>query len=270
MKAVIFAGGQGMRLREETELRPKPMIEIGGRPMLWHILKLYSHHGINDFVICLGYLGHTIKEYFANYLIRHSDVTIHLKTQKIEVHGGEVEPWTVTLVDTGLETTTGGRLARIRGHLTPGEPFCLTYGDGVGDVDIRASIDAHRAAGRLATMTVVRPPGRYGAVRLDGDRIEDVREKPRTFDTDGAGASQPEGGWINGGFFVLERAAIDYVGPDEPMFEEAPLRRLASDGQLHAYRHSGYWQCMDTYRDKRELEAAWANGAPPWRLWEPG
>ncbi len=267
MKAVILAGGQGMRLREETELRPKPMIEIGGRPILWHILKLYSHHGIDEFVICLGYLGHAIKDYFANYLLRHRDVTIDLRTRRIELHGDEVEPWKVTLVDTGLETTTGGRLARIRGHLTPGETFCMTYGDGVADVDLAAAIASHRASGKLATMTVVRPPGRYGAVRLRGDTIADVREKPRSFEGEDASASQPEGGWINGGFFVLEPSVLDYVGPNEPMFEEEPLRRLAHDGQLHAFRHGGYWQCMDTYRDRRELEAAWASGAPPWRVW---
>lgn len=265
MKAVILAGGQGMRLREETELRPKPMIEIGGRPILWHILKLYSHHGIHDFVICLGYLGHTIKDYFANYLVRQSDVTIDLRSQRVEVHGGEIEPWSVTLVDTGLDTTTGGRLRRIAKFLPEGEPFCMTYGDGVSDLDIGESIAAHRRAGRLATMTVVRPPGRYGAVRLDGNRVEDVREKPRG--PESAGSVQPDGGYINGGFFVLDPRALESIDASEPMFEEAPLRRLAEAGQLTAYRHDGYWQCMDTYRDKRELETAWASGAPPWRTW---
>ena len=267
MKAVIFAGGQGMRLREETELRPNPMIEIGGRPILWHILKLYSHHGINDFVICLGYLGHTIKDYFANYMIRRSDVTIDLRTQRVEVHGTDVEPWSVTLVDTGLDTTTGGRLRRIRQHLPSGESFCLTYGDGLGDVDIQRAIESHKTSGVLATMTIVRPPGRYGAVQLDGNRIADVREKPRGTDSDSI-SGHGDGGWINGGFFVMEPAAIDYIGEDEPMFEEQPLRRLAADRQLNAFRHAGYWQCMDTFRDKRELETAWASVTPPWRVWE--
>jgi glucose-1-phosphate cytidylyltransferase len=256
VKAVILAGGYGSRLLEETELRPKPMVEVGGRPLLWHILKIYAAHGVREFVVCLGYKGQLIKEYFASYALRHADVTFDLGRGSMEIHDAEVEPWRVTLVDTGLDTLTGGRLARVRRHLVGEEAFCMTYGDGVGDVDVRASIDFHRREGAIATMTVVAPPGRYGIVSVDGTRVASFREKAVAADAA-----------INGGFFVLSPRVFDYLPSHDVMWEEAPLERLAADGQLAAYHHRGYWQCMDTLRDKRALEAAWASGEAPWKVW---
>ena len=254
MKAVILAGGLGTRLSEETVVRPKPMVDIGGRPILWHILKLYSHHGINDFVICLGYKGYTIKEYFANYFLHMSDVTINLRNNELQVHQNSAEPWTVTLVDTGDDTATGGRLRRVRQHLDR-ETFCFTYGDGVSDIDIRASIDFHRAQRTLATVTAVQPPGRFGALELAEDRVRAFAEKPRG------------DAWINGGFFVLEPAVLDLIDGDATFWEQEPLERLAQDGQLSAFRHAGFWQPMDTLRDKHLLEELWSSGRAPWKVW---
>ncbi|WP_026191170.1 MULTISPECIES: glucose-1-phosphate cytidylyltransferase [Methylosinus] len=256
MKAVIFAGGLGTRLSEETDNRPKPMIEIGGKPILWHIMKIYSQHGVNEFVVCLGYKGYFIKDYFTNYFLHMSDVTFDLAENKTIVHNKMAEPWRITLVDTGIETMTGGRLKRIADYLPDNEPFCLTYGDGVADIDIAGEIDYHRAHGRLATMTVVRPPGRFGAVTMDGDDILSFDEKPRG-----------DGGWINGGFFVMWKKALDYIDGDSTALEQQPLTRIAADGQLRAYRHDGFWQCMDTLRDKRFLEQLWSGGEAPWKVW---
>jgi glucose-1-phosphate cytidylyltransferase len=256
MKCVILAGGRGTRISEESDIRPKPMIEIGGRPLLWHIMKIYDHHGIRDFVVCLGYKGYTIKEYFANYVLHATDVTIDIAGNRVAYHGGgQVEPWRVTLVDTGLETMTGGRLRRVRQHLEGEQDFCLTYGDGVGNVDVAAEVAFHRAQGRLATMTVVQPPARFGAVALEGDRIMRFQEKP-------AGE-----GMINGGFFVLSPKVIDLIEGDSTIFEREPLARLAADGQLVAWKHSGYWQPMDTLREKNELEAEWGTAKPRWKVW---
>jgi glucose-1-phosphate cytidylyltransferase len=256
MKAVILAGGLGTRISEESHLKPKPMIEIGGKPILWHIMKIYSHYGVNDFVICLGYRGYVIKEYFANYFLHMSDVTFDIKANRMEVHQRNAEPWRVTLVDTGEHTLTGGRLKRIRNHLEAGSPFCFTYGDGVSNVDIAALLAFHQAHGKKATMTAIRPPGRYGAVTMAGTTVTAFQEKP-------AG----DGAWINGGFFVLDPSVIDLIEGDETSWELAPLSHLAAGGELHAYRHSGYWQAMDTLRDKAQLEEIWAKGAPPWKVW---
>jgi glucose-1-phosphate cytidylyltransferase len=257
MKAVILAGGLGTRLAEETHLRPKPMVEIGGRPILWHIMKGYAQHGIGDFIICCGHRGYVIKEYFANYFLHACDVTFNLRENEIEVLEGEAEPWRVTVVDTGVTTQTGGRLRRIRRYLAPHEPFCLTYGDGVGDVDITAVIRHHRASGAKATVTAVQPPGRFGALELDATgRVRTFREKPLG-DT----------GRINGGFFVCEPAVLDYIEGDETIWEHAPLERLAAEGALAAYQHTGFWQPMDTLRDRRLLEELWASGQAPWRTW---
>ena len=256
MKAVILAGGLGTRLAEETHLRPKPMVEIGGKPILWHILKIYSHHGINEFVICCGYKGYVIKEYFANYFLHTSDVTFHMDSNHMEVHQRKAEPWKVTLVDTGDATLTGGRLARVRNYLADDEPFCFTYGDGVADVDISALMDHHRCAGLQATLTAVQPPGRYGALHLDGDAITDFEEKP-----DGDNA------WINGGFFVLEPSVIDLVDGDHCIWEQAPLKALATRGQLSSFKHRGFWQPMDTLRDRQRLEDLWQQGCAPWKVW---
>lgn len=256
MKTVILAGGLGSRISEESHLRPKPMIEIGGKPIIWHIMKIYSSFGIDEFIVCLGYKGYVIKEYFSNYFLHMSDVTFDMRENRMTVHDAKAEPWKVTLVETGEQTMTGGRLKRVRQHLDPDEPFCFTYGDGVGNVDIRALIAHHRAHGQLATMTAVQPPGRFGALNLDGDRILDFREKPRG-----------DGAWINGGFFVLSPRVIDYVDGDATVWEREPLERLASDGQLRAWFHRGFWQPMDTLRDKRELEDLWAGGKAPWKLW---
>ena len=255
MKAVILAGGLGSRLSEETAVRPKPMVEIGGKPILWHILKIYSAHGINDFIVCLGYKGYIIKEYFANYFLHTSDVTFDMKANRMEVHHATAEPWRVTLVDTGENTLTGGRLRRVRSYLGD-DDFCFTYGDGVGDIDVTRLVEHHRAHGRLATLTATQPPGRFGAISLDDDRVAAFAEKPHG-----------DGAWVNGGFFVLAPGAIDYVEGDDVMWEREPLERLARDGQLRAYRHSGFWQPMDTLRDRNLLESLWASGRAPWKTW---
>lgn len=255
MKAVILAGGLGTRLAEETQIRPKPMVEIGGRPILWHLLKLYSAQGINEFIICLGYKGYMIKEYFANYFLHSSDVTFDMENNRMEVHEKHVEPWKVTLVDTGDHSMTGGRLRRVRRYLEHEEAFCFTYGDGLADVDIQASIRFHRQHGRLATVTAVQPPGRFGALGLDGDRVVNFLEKP-----DG------DGGWINGGFFVLSPQVIDYLDGDDTVWEQGPMERLAREGQLRAHYHSGFWQPMDTLRDRYYLEDLWQSGKAPWRV----
>lgn len=256
MKVVLLAGGLGSRISEETHLRPKPMIEIGGQPILWHIMMLYSHYGFNEFIICLGYKGYFIKEYFANFVLHRSDVTVDLAENRISFdRKEEVPPWRVTLVDTGAETMTGGRLKRI-GHLLRDEPFCMTYGDGVADVDIGALVEFHRSHGLEATLTAVAPPGRYGATVLDGDRVQRFEEKP-------AG----DGGQINGGFFVLNPSVLDRIAGDAMPWEAAPLSGLAADGQLAAFVHDGFWQAMDTLRDKKQLEALWASGSPPWKIW---
>jgi len=256
VKAVILAGGLGTRLTEETVTKPKPMVTIGGRPILWHIMKIYSHHGINEFVVCLGYMGYVVKEYFANYFLHMSDVTFDMANNKMEVHQANAEAWRVTLLDTGENSMTGGRLKRAAPFIGD-DTFCLTYGDGVSDVDIGAAIAHHTAEQRLATLTAVRPPGRFGAVELDGSRISAFREKP-------------EGGeaWINGGFFVLSPQVIDYVEGDATVWEREPMEQLAREGQLSAYRHPGFWQPMDTMRDKLQLEALWASGNAPWKVWE--
>jgi glucose-1-phosphate cytidylyltransferase len=255
MKVVILAGGLGTRLSEETVIRPKPMVELGGRPVLWHIMKMYSHHGLNDFVICLGYKGYMIKEYFANYFLHMSDVTINLRNNELKVHQNSSEPWSVTLVDTGDQTMTGGRLGRVREHVQ-GETFCFTYGDGVSDVDITALIAFHRAQGCDATLTAVQPPGRFGMVDFEQEKIIGFQEKP-------AG----DGGWINGGFFVLESRVLDLVRDDSTVWEREPLENLARSGQLSAFKHTGFWQPMDTLRDKAYLEELWSAGNPPWRVW---
>lgn len=255
MKAVILAGGMGTRISEETSVRPKPMIEIGGKPILWHILKIYSAHGINDFVICLGYKGYIIKEYFANYFLHMSDVTFDMSANKMEIHDAKAEPWRVTLVDTGENTMTGGRLKRVKKYLGD-EDFCFTYGDGVGSVDITKLIDFHRAGKRLATVTATQPPGRFGALKVEEGRIAGFQEKP-----------QGDGGWINGGFFVLSPKVIDYIDDDTSVWEREPLESLARDNQMSAYLHDGFWQPMDTLRDKTLLEELWATGKAPWKCW---
>lgn len=258
MKAVLLAGGLGTRLTEETTLRPKPMVEIGNEPILWHIMKEYSAHGVNDFIVCCGYKGWVIKDYFANYMMRRSDVTLDLAANEMIVSPREAEPWRVSLIDTGANTMTGGRLRRVR-HLLGDETFCMTYGDGVADVDIAASIDFHKAEGRLATMTAVQPPGRFGALVLSEhtSTIEHFSEKP-----DGDGA------WINGGYFVLEPGVIDYIEGDGTVWEQDPLRALARDHQLNAWRHTGFWHPMDTVNDRNKLEKLWAAGNAPWKMWE--
>ena len=255
MKVAILAGGLGTRLAEETEIRPKPMVEIGGRPILWHIMKIYSAHGIDDFVVCCGYRGAVIKEYFANYFLHMSDVTFDLRANRMDVHRGHAEPWRVTLVDTGEETMTGGRLRRVREHLGD-ETFCLTYGDGLSDVNIRRLVEFHHGQRTLATLTATQPPGRFGAISLARDqyKISQFREKPN-------------GAWVSGGFFVLEPRVIDYIDGDATVWEQEPLRRLARDGQLSAFKHTGFWQPMDTLRDKYYLEELWQRGEPPWRIW---
>jgi len=254
MKAVILAGGLGTRISEESVSRPKPMIEIGGRPILWHIMKMYSFHGINDFVICCGYKGYVIKEYFANYFLHMSDVTIDMSTNSIEVHHKKAEPWKVTLVDTGEATQTGGRLKRVADYIDGN--FCLTYGDGVGSVDITSLVKFHQDHGKLATMTAVQPPGRFGALEIDGTQINSFLEKP-----------QGDGGWINGGFFVLNPKVLSLIDGDETLWEKQPLESLAKQGQLQSYFHSGFWQPMDTLRDKNHLEELWASGKVPWKFW---
>ncbi|MGZ5236673.1 MAG: glucose-1-phosphate cytidylyltransferase [Caldimonas sp.] len=255
MKAVILAGGLGTRLAEETSVRPKPMVEIGGKPVLWHILKSYSHHGINDFVICLGYRGYLVKEYFANYFLHMSDVTFDLAENRMEVCHRHCEPWRVTLVDTGERTQTGGRLRRVRDYLDDGT-FCFTYGDGLADVDIGASIAFHREQKRLATLTAVQPAGRFGAIDIVDKRITRFEEKP-----------QGDGSWINGGFFVLEPEVLEHIEDDATVWEREPMEQLAKDGQLSAFTHRGFWQPMDTLRDKMRLEELWQSGAAPWKVW---
>ena len=255
MKAVILAGGLGTRISEETHLKPKPMIEIGGRPILWHIMKLYSAHGVNDFIICCGYKGYVIKEYFANYFLHMSDVTFDMSNNSMAVHQQNAEPWKVTLVDTGDDTQTGGRLKRIAKYLGD-EDFCFTYGDGVGDVDITALIDFHKKHGRKATLTATQPPGRFGAISLDGATIQNFQEKP-----------QGDGSWINGGYFVLSPTVFDYIDGDETIWERQPMERLAKEGEFNAYFHKGFWQPMDTLREKNLLEDLWNAGKAPWKIW---
>lgn len=257
MKAVILAGGLGTRLSEETETKPKPMVQIGGLPILWHIMKMYSHYGVNDFIICLGFKGYYIKEYFSNYFLHMSDVTFNMQENQMVVHNRKAEPWKVTLIDTGQTTQTGGRLKRVAEHLDEGEPFFFTYGDGVSDIDIMESLAFHREQGRRATMTVVHPPGRFGVVTIEDHAITSFKEKP-------AG----DGAWINGGFMVLERDVIDLIDGDDTVFEQGPLDHLAETGQLSAYQHTGFWQCMDTLRDRRLLEDLWAHGEAPWKRWQ--
>ncbi len=256
MKTVILAGGLGTRISEESHLRPKPMIEIGGRPILWHIMKIYAAHGLTDFIVCLGYKGYMIKEFFANYLLHNSDVTIDAASGEITYHQSMTEPWRVTLVDTGESTLTGGRLKRVADYLEPNAPFCMTYGDGVADIDIGALIAHHKRENKLATLTAVAPPGRYGALALDGATVNHFMEKP-------AG----DNGLINGGFFVLWPDVLERVTGDDTPWESAPLESLAGDGQLTAYRHGGFWQAMDTMRDKNYLEELWAKGKAPWKIW---
>jgi glucose-1-phosphate cytidylyltransferase len=256
MKVVLLAGGMGTRLAEETSVRPKPMIEIGGRPILWHIMKIYAHHGLRDFIVCLGYKGHMIKDYFANFYLHAGDVTINLAAGTADYLDKSVEPWRITLIDTGEQTLTGGRLRRVRRFLDPTEPFCFNYGDGLADVDIAATIAFHRSHGRLATVTAVVPPGRYGALDLDGNRVLRFTEKPS------------EGqGYINGGFFVLNEAVIDLIDGDATAWEAAPLAQLAAAGELQAHKHAGFWQAMDTMRDKIHLETLWQSGCAPWKVW---
>jgi glucose-1-phosphate cytidylyltransferase len=255
MKAVILAGGLGTRISEETSVRPKPMVEIGGRPILWHIMKVFSAHGVNDFVVCLGYKGYMIKEYFANYFLHMSDVTIDLKANRMEVHQNSAEPWKVTLVDTGEETMTGGRLKRVMGHVG-GERFCLTYGDGVGDIHVGDLLNYHSQHGKLATVTATQAPGRFGSLALDGQLVSRFDEKP-----------PGDGAWINGGFFVLEPAVADFIEGDHTIWEKDPLEQLAAARQLAAYFHRGFWQPMDTLRDKLHLEELWRKGKAPWKVW---
>jgi len=257
MKAVILAGGLGTRISEETHLKPKPMIEIGGKPILWHIMKSYSAFGINDFLICCGYKGYVIKEYFANYFLHMSDVTFDMSNNAMEVHRRNAEPWRVTLVDTGEETMTGGRLKRVGDYLREEDAFCFTYGDGVSDVDIGALVAFHQEHGRLATVTAVRPPGRYGALERDGGRVTGFAEKPRG-----------DGGLINGGFFVLSPKTIELIEGDATSWELEPLNELTRCNELMAFEHDGFWQAMDTLRDKNHLEDLWQSGAAPWKRWE--
>lgn len=256
MKAVILAGGLGTRISEETHLKPKPMIEVGGKPMLWHIMKMYSHHGITEFVICCGYKGYIIKEYFANYFLHMSDVTFDMVDNKMEVHQKNAEPWRVTLVDTGESTMTGGRLKRVADYLKGEAAFCFTYGDGVSNVDIRSSIEFHQQHGKLATVTAVQPPGRYGALQRAGDQVTGFTEKPRG-----------DGGLINGGFFVLSPKCLSLIEDDDTSWEGAPLAKLAQDDQLMAFEHHGFWQPMDTLREKNLLEDLWGSGKAPWKVW---
>jgi glucose-1-phosphate cytidylyltransferase len=257
MKAVILAGGLGTRISEETHLKPKPMIEIGGRPILWHIMKVYSAHGVNDFIICCGYKGYIIKEYFANYFLHMSDVTFDMQSNRMEVHQKKAEPWRVTLVDTGEGTLTGGRLKRVADYLRDEDAFCFTYGDGLANVDISRQIAFHQAHGKLATVTAVQPPGRYGALLRNQDAVVGFQEKP-----------PGDGAWINGGFFMLHPKVIDYIDHDLTSWEGSPLETLACENQLVAFDHHGFWQPMDTLRDKNQLEELWSSGKAPWKIWE--
>lgn len=256
MKAVILAGGLGTRLSEETALKPKPMVEIGGRPILWHIMKIYSSHGITDFIICCGYKGYVIKEYFANYFLHMSDVTFCMKSNQMEVHHKRAEPWTVTLVDTGDATMTGGRLRRVKEHVLEDESFCFTYGDGVGDVNISETIQYHKAHGKLATLTATCPPGRFGALDVENGKVKNFKEKPKG-----------DGAMINGGFFVLSPKVIDYIEGDKTVWEQFPLNQLAKDNELMSFEHKGFWQPMDTLRDKILLETLWEEDRAPWKIW---
>lgn len=255
MKAVILAGGLGTRLAEETGVKPKPMVTVGGKPILWHIMRSYSHHGINEFVICCGYRGYVIKEYFANYFMHMSDVTFDMKNNQVEVHSRHAEPWKVTVVDTGDETMTGGRLKRVAPFIENEESFCMTYGDGVSDVDIAGSIAFHNSHGKLATLTATQPPGRFGALILDGSKVSSFQEKP-----------QGDGAWINGGFFVLSPKVLQLIDGDDTVWERTPMESLAAQGQLEAFFHHGFWQPMDTLRDKVMLEELWQSGKAPWKI----
>lgn len=256
MKAIILAGGFGTRISEESHLRPKPMIEIGGKPILWHIMKMYSQHGINDFVICLGYKGYYIKEYFSNYFLHMSDVTFCMRDNSMEIHQKYAEPWKVTLVDTGEKTMTGGRLKRVAPYLD-NETFCFTYGDGVSDIDISKLIASHKSSGRQATVTSIQPPGRYGSLHIENGAVKRFQEKP-----DGDGA------WINGGFFVLEPSVLDYIDDDDTVWEQQPMQQLTAKGQLSVFKHEGFWQAMDTLREKNLLEDLWSSNKAPWKSWE--
>jgi len=256
MKAVILAGGLGTRLSEETVTRPKPMVEIGGHPILWHILKMYSHHGINDFVICCGYKGYLIKEYFANYFLHMSDVTFDMTANQMKVHHKRAEPWTVTLVDTGDKSMTGGRLRRVAEYINDEEAFCFTYGDGVSDLDIKATLEFHRSHGKAATLTATYPPGRFGAIDIENNQVLSFKEKPRG-----------DGAFVNGGFFVLSPKVLNYLVDDNTVWEQQPLMQLAADGQLMAYQHQGFWQPMDTYRESLELNELWDANSAPWKNW---
>ena len=255
MRAVILAGGLGTRISEETSIKPKPMVEIGGKPILWHILKIYSHYGINEFIICCGYKGYVIKEYFANYFLHNSDVTFSLKNNNMEIHQAKVEPWEITLIDTGLETMTGGRLLRVAKYLDT--TFCFTYGDGLSDIDIGELLKFHKSHGKLVTMTSVKPPGRYGALEIKNNMVTSFHEKP-----DGDGA------WINGGFFVVNPKALDYIENDSTSWESRPLERISFDRELMAFCHKGFWQPMDTLRDKNNLEKIWNTRSAPWKKWD--
>jgi glucose-1-phosphate cytidylyltransferase len=257
MKVVILAGGLGTRISEESSTRPKPMVEIGGKPILWHIMKIYSSYGINDFVVCCGYKGYVIKEYFANYFLHMSDVTFDMQNNKMDVHQQNAEPWRVTLVDTGDNSLTGGRLKRVAGYVKDEDAFCFTYGDGVSNIDISAQVAFHKQHGKRATITAVQPPGRYGALNMDGKSVRGFIEKP-----------QGDGGWINGGFFVLSPSCVDMIVDDNSSWEGEPLIKLAAQGELMAYEHRGFWQPMDTLRDKNHLEELWLSGDAPWKSWK--
>jgi glucose-1-phosphate cytidylyltransferase len=257
MKAVILAGGLGTRLSEETSTRPKPMVEIGGKPILWHIMKMYSHHGITDFIVCCGYKGYVIKEYFANYFLHMSDVTFNMKDNEMTVHHMRAEPWTVTLVDTGDNSMTGGRLLRVAEHIKDQEAFCFTYGDGVSDIDISETIRFHKAHGKQATLTATYPPGRFGALDMKNGLVRSFKEKP-----------QGDGAMINGGFFILSPSVLELIDSDDSTWEQEPLMTLAEKGELMAYEHKGFWQPMDTLRDKHHLEELWQSGKAPWKKWE--
>ena len=257
MKCVILAGGKGTRIAEESSTRPKPMVEIGGRPILWHIMKLYAAFGVDEFIVCLGYKGYMVKEYFANYFLHQADVTFDMAANKVEYHDCRSEPWKVTLVDTGEESMTGGRLLGVQAYLTPHEPFCMTYGDGLANIDIAAEIAYHKAHGLKATVACVRPPARFGRVVIEGARVRSFEEKPHA-----------EGGLINGGFFVLEPSVLELIEGEQTVWEKEPMERLADGGQLSAWVHRGFWQPMDTLRDKQHLNALWDSGAAPWKMWQ--
>ena len=257
MKAVILAGGLGTRLSEETSLKPKPMVEIGGKPILWHIMKMYSHHGVNEFIICCGYKGYLIKEYFANYFLHMSDVTFDMKSNQMHVHGARAEPWKVTLIDTGEGSMTGGRLLRVAEHVKNEESFCLTYGDGVSDIDISAAINFHHQHGKAATLTAAFPPGRFGSLEIQSGKVLKFKEKPKG-----------DGSMINGGFFVLSPKVLNYLEDDSTIWEQEPLMNLAKEGELMAFHHHGFWQPMDTLFDKTHLEKLWTSGSAPWKKWD--